>query len=73
MITERVHFRLIKTECCGTLLCWVNPRFPNYCPECGTRVYPEVKGMALVTDINAVLKYEAGSSGMSGVLARIPG
>jgi hypothetical protein len=29
---ERVIFRLIMTPCCGHMLCWVNPRFP----ECGT-------------------------------------
>jgi hypothetical protein len=23
--------------CCHILICWVNPRRPNYCPECGTR------------------------------------
>jgi predicted Fe-S protein YdhL (DUF1289 family) len=28
-----------------------------YCSGCGARVYPEVKGWALVTDLNAVLKY----------------
>jgi hypothetical protein len=24
------HFRLIQMPCCGQLLCWVNPRLPNY-------------------------------------------
>jgi hypothetical protein len=33
---ERAHFRLIQAPCRGTLLCWVNPRLPNYCPECET-------------------------------------
>src|SRR5262245_26836305 len=28
-----VHFRLIQMPCCGQMLCWVNPRLPNYCPE----------------------------------------
>jgi hypothetical protein len=25
--------------CCHILICWVNPRRPNYCPECGARVF----------------------------------
>jgi hypothetical protein len=33
---ERAHFRLIQMSCCGQLLCWVNPRLPNHCPECET-------------------------------------
>ena len=32
---EFCHFQLIHTPCCGHLLCWVNPRLPNFCPECG--------------------------------------
>jgi len=24
------HFRLILMPCCGQMLCWVNPRLPNY-------------------------------------------
>lgn len=57
MSTERVHFRLIQMPCCGHLLCWVNPRFPSYCPECGKGIYPEVKGSVLLTDDSAILKY----------------
>ena len=41
--TEFIKFHLFKMPCCGQMLCWVNPRFPNYCPECGTRVFPEIK------------------------------
>lgn len=37
--TEQVKFRLIKTPCCGQLLCWVNARLPNYCPECGSKIF----------------------------------
>lgn len=40
---EICHFRLIKTPCCGHLLCWVNPRLPNYCPECGAKTYMKLK------------------------------
>jgi hypothetical protein len=38
-----VSFRLIHTPCCHTLLCWVNPRLPNYCPECGQAIYAAIK------------------------------
>ena len=34
---EVCHFRLIRMPCCSHLLCWVNPRLPNYCPECGKK------------------------------------
>jgi hypothetical protein len=36
---EKIQFRLIQMPCCNILLCWVNPRRPNYCPECGTRIF----------------------------------
>jgi len=42
-VHERVKLRIIRTGCCGTVLCWVNPRLPNFCPECATRIYPDVK------------------------------
>lgn len=56
--TERVHFRLIQTPCCHTLLCYVNPRFPNYCSECGTYIFAEVKGCVLMQDDKAILKVD---------------
>jgi hypothetical protein len=34
-----VQFRLLQMPCCNILICWVNPRRPMYCPECGTRVF----------------------------------
>lgn len=43
MITEQIHFRLFQMPCCGHLLCWVNPRLPTYCSECGTLVLRELK------------------------------
>ncbi len=58
MITEKVHFRLIQMPCCSHLFCNVNPRWPSYCPACGQSVYPEVKGNALISDENAILKYK---------------
>lgn len=57
MSNERVHFRLTEMPCCGQLLCWVNPRFPNYCPECGQHVFPQVRGCVVVSDPNAHLRY----------------
>jgi hypothetical protein len=51
-------FRIIHTECCGSLLCWVNPRLPMYCPECGTRIYPEVKNWVTWRDDNAHITHK---------------
>lgn len=34
-----VQFRLLRMPCCGILICWVNPRRPMYCPECGKNVF----------------------------------
>jgi hypothetical protein len=58
---ERVVFRLIQTPCCGHLLCWVNPRLPIYCPECGAGLLIALKtdgSSVLQTDDNAVLTLE---------------
>ena len=40
-----VHFRLFQMPCCGQLLCWVNPRLPNHCPECGTHVLVALRSL----------------------------
>jgi len=56
-------FRLIHTPCCKFLACWVNPRLPNFCPECGARVYMQLKtdpSHIQVTDNNAILKVDYG-------------
>ena len=55
---EKVPFRLFHMPCCGQLLCWVNPRLPNFCPECGAKVYSELQhGQNLIlSDDNAWLK-----------------
>jgi hypothetical protein len=66
---ERVPFRLIQTPCCNTLLCWVNPRLPSHCPECGTFIYPQVRGGILVTDENAQLSYTIPISGVLNLFA----
>lgn len=43
VVNEKIKFRLFHMPCCGQLLCWVNPRIPNYCPECGKMVYTQLK------------------------------
>lgn len=53
---ERVFFRLIKMPCCKHLLCWVNPRLPNYCPECGTEIIGKVNMGVMHSDYEAVLE-----------------
>lgn len=55
---ERVPFRLIQTPCCSTLLCWVNPRLPSHCPECGKPIYPDVRSCVMLYDSNALLTVE---------------
>lgn len=54
---EKVHFRLLQMPCCRTLICWVNPRLPNHCPECGTHIYPKIRECVLVFDDAAMLRY----------------
>jgi predicted RNA-binding Zn-ribbon protein involved in translation (DUF1610 family) len=54
------HFRLIQLPCCGQVLCWVNPRLPNYCPECGKYVFAEVKSCVLISDPYAWVSYSDG-------------
>jgi hypothetical protein len=57
---ERVVFRLIWMPCCHAMFCWVNPRLPNYCPECGKTVFALLKWgnpeNILLVDDNAWLK-----------------
>jgi len=40
---QRVNFRVFQMPCCGQLLCWVNPRLPSFCPECGKFIYTQLK------------------------------
>jgi hypothetical protein len=54
--TQLVPFRLILMPCCGTLLCCVNPRFYNYCPECGKFVASTIKEGVRFSDDAAILK-----------------
>ena len=41
--TEFIRFRIFRMPCCEQLLCWVNPRLPNHCPECGERIFLDLK------------------------------
>lgn len=62
MTKEPVLFRLIVTPCCGQMLCWVNPRLPNFCPECGKSVYMDLKfhkkECILISHPEAMLEYD---------------
>jgi hypothetical protein len=55
---ERIQFRLLHMHCCGHLLCWVNPRLPSYCPECGRHVYPNVREDVRISDSEAHIIYD---------------
>lgn len=61
MKRERIIFRLIQAPCCNTMLCFVNPRLPNYCPECGTFIFPDLRvhhpERILITDEKAWIEY----------------
>lgn len=39
---EMVNFRLYQMPCCGWFLCWVNPKHPRFCPNCGKNVLLEI-------------------------------
>jgi hypothetical protein len=56
---EFIQFRLIQMPCCNILICWANPRRPNYCPECGKFIFqyfPKLKWETKYS--NAWLKVE---------------
>lgn len=56
---EKVQFRLFLMPCCGQSLCWVNPRLPNYCPECGNRSFAQLKiGNNTMLDVPAWIRSE---------------
>lgn len=59
LTTEFIKFRLFNMPCCHIQICWVNPRLPTYCPECGTRVFAKLKfnqEHTVFSDDNAQLK-----------------
>jgi hypothetical protein len=59
---DMIQFRLLQMPCCHMLLCWVNPRLPNYCPECGTHIFLKLKSgeYTRVNDKDAVLRADYG-------------
>jgi hypothetical protein len=59
MSSERVLFRLLVMPCCHHQLCWVNPRLPTYCPECGVCIHATVKESVLIRDERATLRYNS--------------
>jgi hypothetical protein len=54
-VTERVPLRVLHMECCGHVLCWVNPRMPTHCPECGEACYARVRSWVMLLDEEATL------------------
>lgn len=56
---EKVPFKLFVMPCCGQQLCWVNPRYPNRCPECGEFVFLKLRtGAHTMMDSPAWLRIE---------------
>jgi hypothetical protein len=58
---ERVKFRVFQMPCCGQMLCWVNPRYPNFCPECGDPALLTLKSgeYTRLIDDDAWLRFKA--------------
>lgn len=63
-MNEQVIFRYIVMPCCHHQVCWVNPRLPNYCPECGENIMARVRE-AVYVEAPAWLR-------MPGVALKIP-
>ncbi len=56
-MNELVKFRLFIMPCCSFNLCWVNPRLPTHCPECGTSVLAQLRtGRHTAMEMDAWLK-----------------
>lgn len=55
-MTQIVILRVFSMPCCHHQICWVNPRLPTFCPECGARVFDKVREGILFTDDHAILK-----------------
>jgi hypothetical protein len=70
---EICHFRLIRMPCCSFFACWVNPRLPNYCPECGKFVYAKLKSGEFThhnDETAELLVHNLGQGLLGGVSAR---
>lgn len=59
VVNEHIRFRYLVMGCCKIQLCWVNPRLPNYCPECGQSCFANVKGYVTLYDEEAHITYHA--------------
>ena len=55
---EKVQFRLFSMPCCKFQCCWVNPRLPSYCPECGKPAGQLLKREIPLVDSPAWLRVE---------------
>lgn len=55
---EKVPFRVIVMPCCMHTVCWVNPRLPSHCPECGTSVFARIREGIRLHDPEATLSYK---------------
>lgn len=58
MAITMADFRILNMECCQTIQCWVNPRLPIHCSECGKLCYPAVRGWVVNRDERAVIKHK---------------
>lgn len=52
---ERVPFRFLSCPDCAHQICWINPRLPSYCPECGVDFRGRIKQRVMMSDDEAVL------------------
>lgn len=56
---ERVPFRLIMCVHCQFQLCWINPRLPTRCPECGGVIHHHLRiGEGILESRDAWLRIE---------------
>ena len=55
-VNQIVPFRMYQMPCCGHSLCWVNPRKPSYCPECGKFIIMEMKQAVPVIEEACILR-----------------
>jgi ribosomal protein S27E len=56
---EMVPFRLIVCPECDHQVCWVNPRLPSYCPECGRHIFAKLRaGRGVLNEATAWLRIE---------------
>jgi hypothetical protein len=57
-VNERIPFRVFVMPCCMHMLCWVNSRFPSYCPGCGADVRRNIRESVTLHDLyTAHLRY----------------